>query len=140
MVCPVRTVDILRTGRRKVLQTSDTGLQTRRVLQTQTSVLFGSKKFEFLKIDGVPARTREVEQERTRGEGIGFSRFCADVFYGRAPNANNENVKKQFEYMLKLLLFRVVSYSKLKILSYLFIFYFYCIYFLHSRTGLKREQ
>jgi len=51
----------------------------------RTYALFGSKNFGFFEITGVSARTRGkgVEPVRTKGEGVNFSRFCADVFYGR---------------------------------------------------------
>jgi len=39
------------------------------------SALFGAKIIGFFEIYGVSARTG--------GEGVNFSRFCADVFYGR---------------------------------------------------------
>jgi len=44
----------------------------------RTSAFFGAKTFGFFKILSVSARTR--------GEGVNFSRFCADVFYGRPLN------------------------------------------------------
>jgi len=56
------------------------------------SVLFGAKNSGFFEIYGVPARTRGVEPVRTffgqGGEGFNFSRFCADVFYGRFFSSN----------------------------------------------------
>jgi len=51
----------------------------------RTSALFGAKNFGFFEIYGVSTRTRE--------EGVNFSRFCADVFYGR-PLKLNLNVNK----------------------------------------------
>jgi len=39
----------------------------------RTSALFGAKSFGFYEIYGVSARTK--------GKGVNFSRFCADVFY-----------------------------------------------------------
>jgi len=47
----------------------------------RTSALFGAKNFGFLEIYDVSARTRGVEPVRTR---VNFSRFCADVLYGRS--------------------------------------------------------
>jgi len=46
------------------------------------------KKLRIFRIDGVSARARRVELVpadilRTKGEGVNFSRFCADVFYRR---------------------------------------------------------
>jgi len=56
----------------------------------RTSSLFGAKHLEFFKIYGVSARTREEGFEAVRTffgqggrEGVNFSRFCADIFYGR---------------------------------------------------------
>jgi len=50
----------------------------------RTSALFGAKNLGFFKIYGVSARGSGVEPVRTKGEGkVNFSRFCADVFYGR---------------------------------------------------------
>jgi len=55
----------------------------------RTFALFGAKNFEFFKIYDVSARTKgkrglaSAEILRTR-EGGQFSRFCADVFYGRS--------------------------------------------------------
>jgi len=54
----------------------------------RTSAPFGAKNIEFFEIYGVSARTKwEVEPVLTffgqGGEGVNFSRFCADVFYGR---------------------------------------------------------
>jgi len=45
----------------------------------RTSALLDAKNCGFFEINGVSARTR----------GVNFSRFCADVLYGRAPNADN---------------------------------------------------
>jgi len=45
------------------------------VLQMRMSALFGAKILWFFEIYDVSARTR--------GEGINFLRFCADIFYGR---------------------------------------------------------
>jgi len=51
------------------------------------SALFGEKNFGFFEIYSVSARTREVELVRIfcrqKEEGVTFSRFCADVCYGR---------------------------------------------------------
>jgi len=69
------------------------GLSSANILQTRggsiqmrTSALFGAKNFGFFEIYGVSARARGVEPVRTffgHGEGVNFSRFYADVFYGR---------------------------------------------------------
>jgi len=40
----------------------------------RTSALFGKKNFGFFEIYGVSAPTK--------GEGVNFLQFCADVFYG----------------------------------------------------------
>jgi len=72
-------------GRRSGLSSADI-LRTRWVFQIRASALYGAKNFGFLKINGVSARTRGIEQVRTffgKGEkGVNFSRFCADVLYG----------------------------------------------------------
>jgi len=55
--------------------------------QMWTSALFGAKNFEFFKIYGVSTRTRGLSQCRhfaDKEEGVIFSRFCEDVFYGRS--------------------------------------------------------
>jgi len=49
---------------------------------------FGAKTFGFFEIYGVSSRTRGegIKPVRTfcgQGEGVNFSRFCADIFYGR---------------------------------------------------------
>jgi len=54
----------------------------------QTSALFGAKSFKFFEIYGVSAQPREraVKQCRhfaDKGKGVNFSRFFADVVYGR---------------------------------------------------------
>jgi len=49
----------------------------------RTSALCGEKSFGFFEIYGVAARTGGVKPGRTRGEGVNFSRFCADFFYGQ---------------------------------------------------------
>jgi len=55
----------------------------------RTSALFGAKTFEFFKIYGVFARTREREVCRVRifcrqvEKGSVFRDVCADVFYER---------------------------------------------------------
>jgi len=61
----------------------------------RTSVLFGAYSFEFFEIYDVSARTRGGEGSwasadifRTRERGVNFSRFCADVFYGRPLSKN----------------------------------------------------
>jgi len=55
------------------------------------SALFGVKNFGFFKNFGVFARTRGERKLSQCGhfvdkEGVNFSRFCADVFYGRPVN------------------------------------------------------
>jgi len=45
----------------------------------RTSARFGEKHIGFFEIYGVSARTRGVESVR---EGVNFSPFCADDFYG----------------------------------------------------------
>jgi len=52
----------------------------------RTSALFGAKKFGLFEIYRVSARTR--------GEGVNFARFYADVFYGRPLKHQNEAFKK----------------------------------------------
>jgi len=51
----------------------------------RTSAFFGTKNFGIYEIFGVSARTRgrAVKPVRTKGEGFNFSRFCANVIYGR---------------------------------------------------------
>jgi len=60
----------------------------------RTSAFFGAKNFGCFEIYGVSARTMEeaifqcghwasTDIFRTRKEGVNFSRFCVDVFYGR---------------------------------------------------------
>jgi len=46
------------------------------------SVLFGAKNFGFFEIYAVSVRTRGLSQ-CGQWRGGNFSRFCADVFYGR---------------------------------------------------------
>jgi len=51
-----------------------------------TSALFNAKNIGFFEIYGMSARAREVEPVQTffgQGGGVNFSRFCADVLYGR---------------------------------------------------------
>jgi len=54
----------------------------------RTSAIFGAKNVGFFEIYGVSARKREKKSKIsadilwTRG-GVNFSRFCADVLYGR---------------------------------------------------------
>jgi len=55
----------------------------------RTSALFGAKNFEFFEIYGVSARIRGERVSQSgdffgQGGGVHFSRFCADVFYGRS--------------------------------------------------------
>jgi len=58
--------------------------QTRGILQTRTSALFCAQKtWGFSKFMVCPHGQGRVEPVRTRGEEINFSRFFADVFYGR---------------------------------------------------------
>jgi len=66
---------------------------------------FWCKNLEFFEIYGVSARTRgcwaSADILRTRGRGVNFSRFCADVFYRRPLsiskyehiNVNSESTK-----------------------------------------------
>jgi len=53
----------------------------------QKSAVFEANTFNFFEIYVVSSRTRGslsiANILRTRGEGVNFSRFCADVFYGR---------------------------------------------------------
>jgi len=55
----------------------------------RTSALYGAKNFGFFENYDTSARTKErrgcasADIFRTRGEGVNFSRFCADVFNGR---------------------------------------------------------
>jgi len=54
----------------------------------RTFALFGAKNFDFSKFLVCPHGQGKdgVEPVRTffrQGEGVNFSRFCADVFYGR---------------------------------------------------------
>jgi len=58
------------------------------VLQMWMSALFCTKNSRFFEIYGMPARTRGVDPMWTRREGVNFSRFCADVFYGRPLTVN----------------------------------------------------
>jgi len=59
-----------------------------RLLQMRTSELFCAKNLGFFEIYGVSARTRadwaSAEILQTRVRVVNFSRFCADVFYGRS--------------------------------------------------------
>jgi len=62
--------------------------RTRGVLPIRASALFGAKNTEFFEIYGVSAWTRgrglnQCGHFSDKGEGVNFSRFCADVFYGR---------------------------------------------------------
>jgi len=68
-----------------------------RVLQMRTSALFDAKNIKFFEIYGVPARTKE--------EGVNFSRFCADVFYGRPLKHKLANLQKfqTFSYAKKIM-------------------------------------
>jgi len=55
------------------------------VLQMRTSALYGAKRLRFFfEIYRIVCTGREVSQCGQEGEVI-FSRFCTDVFYGRAP-------------------------------------------------------
>jgi len=61
--------------------------RTRGVLQMWTSALFGAKIIWFSKFMVYPHRQgKGLSQSdilRTRGKGVSFSRFCADIFFGR---------------------------------------------------------
>jgi len=85
---------------RRFVQCGHFADKERRVLQMRTFAFFGAKKFGFLEILGVSARTRgeEVEPVRTFCEqgrrGVDFSRFCADVFYGQPLIIVQEKINK----------------------------------------------
>jgi len=66
--------------------------RTMGVLQMRTSALFSAKYFGFLKIYDMSTRTggRAIADK----EGVNFSRFCADVFYGRPLMVNFINKRK----------------------------------------------
>jgi len=56
------------------------GVQVLQMLRTST--FFDTKNVGFFEIHSVSAWTmRGGGVERTRGEGVNFSRFCADIFY-----------------------------------------------------------
>jgi len=46
-------------------------------MRTSVSVLFGAKNFVIFEFDGC------VRNPHGQGEEVNFSRFCADIFYGR---------------------------------------------------------
>jgi len=79
-VCPVRT--FCRQGGEG--GSSDADVRT-----------FWRKNLGFFEIYGVSAAIKgregwsSMDILRTRGEGVNFSRFCADVFYGRPLNKIN---------------------------------------------------
>jgi len=58
----------------------------------RTSALFGAINLGFFEIYDVSAQTRGEGVKPVRsffgqgGGGVNFSRFCADVFYGRSLN------------------------------------------------------
>jgi len=62
----------------------------------RTSSLFCAKNFGFFKIYCVSARIRGEKGLNQCGhfsdkrEGVNFSRFCADVFYGRPLSGSTE--------------------------------------------------
>jgi len=62
------------------------------VLQMQTSVLFGAKKFGFFEIYGMSTWTKGEGGlgqcgHASEKDGVNFSQFCAGVLYGR-PHKN----------------------------------------------------
>jgi len=64
------------------------------VLQMRTSALFGTKNTGVFEIYGVSTRTR--------GKGVNFSRFCADVlFYGRSLIKKLVKWKKEKDWLEK---------------------------------------
>jgi len=67
----------------------------------RTSALFVAKNFGFFEIYGVSARTREVEPVRAffGQEGVSFSRYCADVFYGRPLVVKTISLSKLYYYL-----------------------------------------
>jgi len=92
------------------------------VLQMRTSSLYDAKKFGFFKIFGVSARTRRVEPVQTfyRREGVNFSRFCADVLYGR-PLLENCSIKLS-QYFMIFSFFKEYSHKS----CFLLLFFFRC--------------
>jgi len=49
----------------------------------QTSALFSAKNLGCVRTDKGRGDWASADIFRTRGEGVNYSRFCRDVFYGR---------------------------------------------------------
>jgi len=75
--------------------------------------IFWHQNFGFFKIYGVPAQTRRLSQCEYFADkgGVNFSRFCADVFYGRSLSLFcEESIHQKHRQNCMLVLFTITLF------------------------------